>query len=73
MAEPRLCAAGAGAERHCDASPRCFWRETWLGKAHRKSLLPLFPHCSGILVMQAGTGWTAPSAAPVAPGAMAVT
>ena len=42
VAEPRLSAtAGTGAVMHLQD---IWYRETWLGRAQRSSLLPLFPH-----------------------------
>lgn len=61
------------AGRHCCASPRCVYRETWLGKVQQISLCLCLLTFFDILIVQAGMGWTAPSAAPVAHGALAVT
>lgn len=37
-----------------DAFPRCLYREKWLGRAQRSSLLPLFPHT---LCRSCHAGW----------------
>lgn len=45
----------------------------WLGKAWPNSLLLVSSRALVFSSWQAGTGWTAPSAVPVAPGASAAT
>lgn len=73
MAEPVLSAAVAVAGRHCVHLQGVSKEKHVLERLSKAPCCLCSLTCSGVLVAQAGTGWTAPSDVPVAHGALAVT